>query len=143
MNLSELKVKLEIKADTVISIATLVHHAITNGHAPEGMSREVEDDLIKSTNLMMEVVNESVLTVPETQMQMIELLSKISPDFIQASTEERSYLDLSGERFEVFKRKYLNAEAKNNIIFEYEGNEVLTSYAKYVIEYVNSMKDKS
>lgn len=40
--------------------------------------------------------------------------------------------------FQNFKIEYENALKKEQSIFIFQGNEILTGYAKYVIEFLNS-----
>lgn len=41
--------------------------------------------------------------------------------------------------FERFKKAYEDASSEGKEQFTFEGNDVLVSYAKYVIQYVESM----
>lgn len=41
------------------------------------------------------------------------------------------------DNIEQFKSNYNNAVSEDRDVFIFEGKEVLTSYAKYVIEYFN------
>lgn len=45
------------------------------------------------------------------------------------------------ESFKLFKKLYKEALEKNRDCFYYKGKEVSTSFAKYVIEYVQSKID--
>jgi hypothetical protein len=47
------------------------------------------------------------------------------------------------ENFLDFKTCYINAVNKNETQFTFNGIEVLTSYAKYVIDYVESSLKKN
>jgi hypothetical protein len=42
------------------------------------------------------------------------------------------------ESFKKFKLKYKSAVENNQEMFVFEGNDFLTSYAKYVIEYIKT-----
>jgi len=46
---------------------------------------------------------------------------------------------ISLENIDNFKLLYNDAVIKGNEIFVFEGRDVLTSYAKYVIEYFNNI----
>ena len=41
------------------------------------------------------------------------------------------------ETFKNFKKEYTQAVKNNQEIFIFQGHELLTSYAKYIIEYLN------
>lgn len=47
------------------------------------------------------------------------------------------------EKYEKLKKKYEESVEKNEDIFIFEGNEVLTSYAKYLLEFLESKFDKN
>lgn len=40
------------------------------------------------------------------------------------------------ERFVDFKKSYANAQSKSSTTFEWRGHQFVTSYAKYLIEYL-------
>ena len=42
------------------------------------------------------------------------------------------------ETFGSFKKEYSKAVSNNQEIFIFQGRELLTAYAKYIIEYINS-----
>lgn len=46
---------------------------------------------------------------------------------------------ISLENIDKFKLLYNDAVSKNKEMFVFEGRDVLTSYAKYVIEYFNNI----
>ena len=46
---------------------------------------------------------------------------------------------ISLENIDKFKILYNDAVSKGNEMFVFEGRDVLTSYAKYVIEYFNNI----
>ena len=45
-------------------------------------------------------------------------------------------VEFNAESFKKFRARYNEAIEKKEIQFTFEGNEYLTSYAKYVIEYL-------
>tara|TARA_R100001460_G_scaffold62437_5_gene102555 strand:- start:2493 stop:2657 length:165 start_codon:yes stop_codon:yes gene_type:complete len=48
---------------------------------------------------------------------------------------------ISLENIDKFKLQYKDAVIKGKEMFVFEGRDVLTSYAKYVIEYFNNILD--
>ena len=53
-------------------------------------------------------------------------------------------LDLDEKGLQRLKLKYEDALENNELMFTFEGSELLTSYAKYLIEYAEmKFKDKS
>lgn len=47
---------------------------------------------------------------------------------------------VTNENYEDFKKKYAEAVAENRQVFVFDGAEVLTSFAKYLIEYVDEAR---
>jgi hypothetical protein len=49
-----------------------------------------------------------------------------------------STITFNHETFKEFKKEYSKAVINNQEIFIFQGKELLTAYAKYIIEYINS-----
>ena len=52
--------------------------------------------------------------------------------------DDIQYINFSGEVAREFKRNYEYAKADDMYSFMFDGKEVLTDYAKYVIEYLTN-----
>lgn len=52
-------------------------------------------------------------------------------------------LTMSAEKYGKLKKKYEESVEKNKDIFMFEGNEILTSYAKYLLEFLKSKFDEN
>lgn len=51
-------------------------------------------------------------------------------------------IEFTAEKFKAFKKAYDKAITDKKDQFEFEGHEVLVSYAKYVIQYLTPKFDK-
>jgi len=50
--------------------------------------------------------------------------------------------EITTENIARFKKAYNRAVKTNKTVFIFEGQEVLVTYAKYVIQYADSLKNK-
>lgn len=57
--------------------------------------------------------------------------------------ERSDYLELTKNDYLELKRLYQKASEDDQISFQFKEKEILTGYAKYMIEYLESRMDKS
>lgn len=56
--------------------------------------------------------------------------------------EATATIQFTPVKLALLKMAYTNATTRGDVIFTFEGNELLTQYAKYLIEYLDSQFKK-
>ena len=114
------------------------------------MSQEYTEDqqaAIAAVNATLTAVNLPTYTSLEDKLyqaltactESIQMGKRLYQELTMKKDAEKQ-VAITAENFPEFKKLYLKAVRSGAEQFEFEGRETLTSYAKYVVEYVEGSK---